>query len=97
MRQHHHDADSAECDKHSQLLCTITVWCGLQELEKRYEMALELLGERNEHVDKLEDDIREMKEIFHNQLSLMADQLSMVQQSARPKPQHVSVHVPHQA
>ncbi len=49
-------------------------------------MALELLGERNELVDKLEDDIREMKEIFHNQLSLMADQLSMTQQSARPEP-----------
>ena len=51
-----------------------------QELEKRYEMALELLGERNEYVDKLEDDIREMKSIFHTQLSLMADQLSMAKQ-----------------
>ena len=51
-----------------------------QELQKRYEMALELLGERNEHVDKLEDDIREMKGIFHNQLSLMADQLTGAKQ-----------------
>ena len=58
----------------------------LQELEKRYEMALELLGERNEHVDKLEDDIREMKEIFHSQLSLMADQLSMAMSSEQQKP-----------
>ena len=53
-----------------------------QEARARYEMALELLGERNEHVDKLEDDIREMKDIFHAQLSLMADQLSQAQQSA---------------
>ena len=52
-----------------------------QELQKRYEMALELLGERNEHVDKLEDDIREMKDIFHNQLSLMADQLTRAKQA----------------
>ena len=43
-------------------------------------MALELLGERNEYVDKLEDDIREIKSIFHTQLSLMADQLSMAKQ-----------------
>jgi hypothetical protein len=53
----------------------------MQELQKRYEMALELLGERNEHVDKLEDDIREMKDIFHDQLSLMADQLIRARQA----------------
>ena len=57
-----------------------------QELEKRYEMALELLGERNEHVDKLEDDIREMKDIFHSQLSLMADQLSLAKGAEQLKP-----------
>ena len=45
-------------------------------------MALELLGERNEHADKLEEDIREMKHIFHSQLSLMADQLSTAKQAA---------------
>ena len=57
----------------------------LQDLEKRYEMALELLGERNEHADKLEDDIREMKDIFHSQLSLMADQLSMALSTEQQK------------
>ena len=51
----------------------------LQEWEAKYDMALELLGERNERVDQLEDDIREMKGIFHAQLGLMADQLSMAQ------------------
>ena len=61
--------------------CFVTEYGSLhQELQKRYEMALELLGERNEYVDKLEDDIREMKSIFHTQLSLMADQLSMAKQ-----------------
>lgn len=53
-----------------------------QECQARYDMALELLGERNELVDKLEDDIREMKEIFHGQLSLMADQLSYARKAA---------------
>lgn len=53
-----------------------------QECQARYDMALELLGERNELVDKLEDDIREMKEIFHGQLSLMADQLSHARSAA---------------
>ena len=102
MLLHQRDTDSAESGDHNQLLCIsqsmyLTVCSGSQELEKRYEMALELLGERNELVDKLEDDIREMKEIFHNQLSLMADQLSMAQQSARPEPQDVSALVPYQA
>lgn len=55
-----------------------------QVMEKRYEMALELLGERNEYVDKLEDDIREMKSIFHSQLSLMAEQLATATQAAGP-------------
>ncbi|BDA46997.1 probable TATA element modulatory factor [Coccomyxa sp. Obi] len=54
----------------------------LKECQARYDMALELLGERNEHVDKLEDDIREMKEIFHGQLSLMADQLTQARNAA---------------
>ena len=61
-----------------------------QELEKRYEMALELLGERNEYVDKLEDDIREMKSIFHSQLSLMADQLFTAKQSGSAEGQEAS-------
>ena len=54
-------------------------------------MALELLGERNEYVDKLEDDIREMKSIFHGQLSLMADQLFMAQQSGSADGQEAAV------
>ena len=51
----------------------------MQDWEAKYDMALELLGERNERVDQLEDDILEMKSIFHAQLGLMADQLSMAQ------------------
>ena len=39
-------------------------------------MALELLGERNERIDQLEDDIRDMKHIFHSQLSSLVDQLA---------------------
>ena len=50
----------------------------LQEQDRRYETALELLGERNEQVDQLEEDIAEMKEIFHDQLSMMADQLTAI-------------------
>ena len=48
----------------------------LQELQHRYELALELLGERNERVDALEDDVREMKHIFHSQLSSLVDELN---------------------
>ena len=48
----------------------------LQEHQQRYDTALELLGERNEQVDQLEEDIAEMKQIFHEQISVMADQLN---------------------
>lgn len=53
--------------------------CNLQDLTARYDVALELLGERNELIDKLEEDIADMKSIFHSQLSLMADQLAAAQ------------------
>ena len=48
----------------------------LQELKRRHDMALELLGERNERVEVLEDDVREMKHIFHTQLSSLVDELN---------------------
>lgn len=54
----------------------------LQDLQHRYTMALELLGERNERVEQLEEDINEMKQIFHTQLDLMSQQLN-VQTSAQ--------------
>ena len=47
-----------------------------QTLQARHDMALELLGERNERVEALEDDIREMKHIFHSQLSALVDELN---------------------
>ena len=50
-----------------------------QDQEGRYEMALELLGERNERIDQLEDDIRDMKHIFHMQLEGLVEQLAHAQ------------------
>ena len=50
-----------------------------QDQEGRYEMALELLGERNERIDQLEDDIRDMKHIFHVQLEGLVEQLAHAQ------------------
>jgi len=55
----------------------------LQEQEQRHDTALELLGERNERVDQLEADIAEMKQIFHEQISMMADQLNAI---SKPPP-----------
>lgn len=47
----------------------------MQALQTRYETALELLGERCQTVSELEQDILEMKEIFHTQLDLMTQQV----------------------
>ncbi|GAX84327.1 hypothetical protein CEUSTIGMA_g11749.t1 [Chlamydomonas eustigma] len=48
----------------------------LEHMSKRVDVALELLGERNERVEQLEGDIAEMKKIFHHQLELVVDQLA---------------------
>jgi hypothetical protein len=45
------------------------------ELRTRLGLSLELLGERNERIEQLEDDVSEMKRIFHQQLDVAATQL----------------------
>ena len=45
------------------------------DLTRRCDTAMVLVGEGEERVEQLEDDIREMKKIFHDQISTMADQL----------------------
>jgi TATA element modulatory factor len=40
----------------------------LKEYQYRLSLALELLGERNERIQELEEDVGEMKRIFHQQL-----------------------------
>ena len=47
-----------------------------QETRRRVDICLELIGERNERIEELEDNIAEMKGIFRAQLSLAADQLA---------------------
>ncbi len=47
-----------------------------QETRRRVDICLELIGERNERIEELEDNIAEMKAIFRSQLSLAADQLA---------------------
>jgi len=42
----------------------------------KLDVALEVLGEKNERVEVLEEDIRDMKAIFHDQLAIAADQLA---------------------
>ncbi len=54
----------------------------LTDCERRLALALEILGERNERIDLLEDDVLEMKTIFRAQLSLAADQLAAAQAEA---------------
>ena len=43
---------------------------------KKLDVALEVLGEKNERVEALEEDIKDMKAIFHEQLAVAADQLA---------------------
>jgi hypothetical protein len=54
----------------------MTSYAGSQETRRRLEICLELIGERNERIEELEDSVAEMKAIFRSQLSLAADQLA---------------------
>ena len=47
----------------------------VQEARRRLDVALEVLGERQDQIEALEEDVRDMKAIFHEQLSIAADQL----------------------
>ncbi|GFH06581.1 TMF_TATA_bd domain-containing protein, partial [Haematococcus lacustris] len=68
----------------------------LAQVQTRCDVALELLGERNERIEQLEDDIADMRSIFHSQLELVVDQLNraqqqpaaVMQQAAAPGAQH---------
>ncbi|GMH35469.1 hypothetical protein BSKO_03337 [Bryopsis sp. KO-2023] len=55
----------------------------LAELQNRHDVALELLGERNEKVEQLELDIVEMKDIFHQQLQVCVDQMDELKAAAK--------------
>ncbi|QDZ19299.1 TMF domain-containing protein [Chloropicon primus] len=53
----------------------------VNDLTKRCDTAMILVGEGEERIEQLEDDIKEMKVIFHDQLSIMADQLQQATNS----------------
>lgn len=62
----------------------------LQEGKRRLQICLELIGERNERIDHLEDDIAEMKMIFRSQICLAADQLDAFRQNDEVLSKNVS-------
>ena len=64
-------------------LCLRTYLMCSQETRGRMEICLELIGERNERIEELEDNVAEMKLIFRSQLSLAADQLSAAAMQAK--------------
>ena len=48
----------------------------MQDLSGKLTVAMVLLGERNERIEELEDDVREVKDLFRNQVVVMADQIN---------------------
>ncbi len=59
----------------------VSIYHTTQELEAQQEIALELLGERNERVETLEDDMHEMKRIFQQELENAVGQLAAAQEA----------------
>ena len=73
------DRQFYEMDYTNRSLCS-EIKTFLQEVKQRQQICLELLGERNEHIEELEDDVADMKIIFRSQISLAADQLITMRQ-----------------
>ncbi|GAB4819793.1 hypothetical protein N2152v2_006839 [Parachlorella kessleri] len=48
----------------------------MEQLQAKHSLLLEVLGERHERVEQLEEDVRDMKAIFHQQLNVAVDQLA---------------------
>ena len=46
------------------------------DVQAKHSLLLEVLGERHERVEQLEEDVRDMKAIFHQQLNVAVDQLA---------------------
>ena len=42
----------------------------LSDMSARCDLALEVIGERNERIDELEADVADMRSIFHSQLEV---------------------------
>lgn len=56
---------------------TLCARCALcSHAQSKHSLLLEVLGERNERVEQLEEDVRDMKRIFHEQL-----QVSLIQRA----------------
>ena len=54
----------------------------MQDLSGKLTVAMVLLGERNERIEELEDDVREVKGLFKDQVVVMVDQINEAQQQA---------------
>ena len=54
----------------------------MQDLSGKLTVAMVLLGERNERIEELEDDVREVKGLFRDQVVVMADQINEAKSEA---------------
>ena len=48
----------------------------MQDLSGKLTVAMVLLGERNERIEELEDDVREVKGLFKDQVVVMVEQIN---------------------
>jgi len=48
----------------------------LSELQSRYDSAIELVGEREERVEELKADLEDFKQMYRDQITYVAEQLS---------------------
>ena len=59
----------------------------MQALQGRHGQALEVIGACDEKIRNLEDDVTDMKHIFHTQLSVLVDEVNQL----RVRKQHDNV------
>lgn len=52
-----------------------------EDLQHRYRSCVELLGEKDEKLSELEADLRDIKEVYRDQISYLAEQLQVAKQA----------------
>ena len=59
----------------------------MQDLSGKLTVAMVLLGERNERIEELEDDVREVKGLFKDQVVVMVDQINELKNELKSSPE----------
>ncbi|GLT76201.1 hypothetical protein SLA2020_478740 [Shorea laevis] len=70
---------TAQCEKLKTEAATLPgIWAELEALRRRHAAALELMGERDEELEELRNDIVDLKEMYREQVNLLVNKIQIL-------------------